>query len=79
MNRYYVSKASVGHVISDSERTLPLPFSYMSKNCAEIDCEKFNRIGIEAIYEAYYTYRVAGNGYGKNYTEWRKENDRMFS
>lgn len=77
-NRFYVSKANIGYVIRDRERTLPLPFSYLGRKYTEDVCEKINKRGIEYIYELYYIHKVAGKGYGKKYTEWREENDGMF-
>lgn len=47
MERYYVEKGNCGYVIRDSEKLLPLPFSYISIHNANRDCE--NLINLELM------------------------------
>lgn len=86
INRYYIATTDVGYVICDITRTLPLPFTFFTRNSAQRLCDKYNRLGHRAIAEDYYTYKVAGTRdlekfrkSGKNpYEEWMKEHGEMF-
>lgn len=85
-NTYYVAKGTVGYVIYEQGRTLPLPFTWISKSNAEIVCMDFNEVGHRAVSEYYYVHKVTGTRdiahlleKGINpYEEWMSKNRDMF-
>ena len=78
MQRYFVDKGNIGYIIRDTQRTLPLPFNYFSRQYADEACMKFNECGYVAVAEYYYVHRVAGNGYNVTYKDWMDKNKDMF-
>lgn len=78
MQRYFVDKGNIGYIIRDTEKTLPLPFNFISKQYADEACAEFNEGGHVAVAEYYYVHRVAGNGYGVTYKDWMAKNKDMF-
>lgn len=61
IEEYYVKKVETGYVICKTNRTIPLPFNYSSRQYAVQDCAEFNKYGSIAVASAYYTYKIAGN------------------
>ena len=76
--RYFVDHGNVGYIIRDTQKTLPLPFTFFSKHIANIVCERFNEYGHREVAEFYYMHKIAGNGYNISYKDWIDKNGDMF-
>lgn len=76
--RYFVDTTDTGYIIKDTERTLPLPFNFISKQYADEACAEFNRGGARKVAEYYYVHKIAGNGDNLSFDKFMEENGNMF-
>ena len=86
MEKYRVEKGEIGYIICEEGRSLPLPFTWISRQYADEACKEFNEGGHRAVANYYYVHEVAGTRDIKwmreagisPYQEWMSKNGDMF-